>query len=282
MNNLQNYVKQGFSRLVFLKRLPLEMENYNKIKDILFQEFGFTINKTSDNGHYELNIFGPENSPYQNGFFQAEISITKYYPFSPLSVNFLTKIYHQNISIKDGSTYLEINSRWKPSYGLIYMAIRTYLLLNRDQYYSIGVYNEKAFYITRQKDNYGVFLSKVNEYIDKYAKMNSKEKEQYFFLIENIKKEREKAKQYSLNNNNNYININYYLLNVSMNSKSIDVNVNMKIIDILEQIVGSENKNLYFVLFLGQVIDTRRTVKEVCFYQNCHFFIIDEMTGFYW
>jgi len=60
----------------------------------------------------------------------------------------------------------------------------------------------------------------------------------------------------------------------------INVNVNMKILDILEKILGSENKNFYFIIFLGQVIDTRKTVKEAFFYNNCHFFIMDEMNGF--
>ena len=281
MNNLQNYINKGYNKLVLTKRIPYEMQNYKKIENILYNEFGFIIEETSDKTHFKITIFGPENSPYENGIFEAEISIPKLYPFEPLSLEFLTKIFHQNISIKNGYTYLQISSCWKPSYGLVYMAIRTYLLLLRDQFYYFGVLNENAFIMTREKENYGDFLLKVKEYILKYAKMNNEESEKYKYFIENIKKEREKAKEISKSNNNNYISINYYNLCVNMNPITINVSVNMRIMDILEQIMGSENKNFYFVIFLGQVIDSRKTVKEAYFYNNCHIFIIDEMIGIY-
>jgi hypothetical protein len=111
--------------------------------------------------------------------------------------------------------------------------------------------------------------------------MNNEESEKYKYFIENIKKEREKAKEISKSNYNNYISINYYNLSIIMNPITIDVSVNMRIMDILEQIMGSENKNFYFVIFLGEVIDSRKTVKEAYFYNNCHIFIIDEMIGIY-
>ena len=281
MDNLQNYINKGYNKIMFTKRIPNEIQNYKKMENILYKEFGFIIEETSDKTHFKITIFGPENSPYENGIFEAEISISKLYPLEPLSLEFLTKIFHQNISIKNGYAYLQINSCWKPSYGLIYIAIRTYLLLLRDQFYYFGVLNENAFIMTREKENYGDFLLKVKEYIFKYAKMNKEENEKYKLFIENIKKEREKAKEISKNNNNNYISINYYNLSIIMNPITIDVSVNMRIMDILEQIMGSENKNFYFVIFLGEVIDSRKTVKEAYFYNNCHIFIIDEMTGIY-
>ena len=281
MNNLQNYINKGYNKIMFTKRIPNEIQNYKKMENILYKEFGFIIEETSDKVHFKITIFGPENSPYENGIFEAEISIPKLYPFEPLSLEFLTKIFHQNISIKNGYTYLQISSCWKPSYGLVYMAIRTYLLLLRDQFYYFGVLNENAFKMTREKENYGDFLLKVKEYILKYAKMNNEESEKYKYFIENIQKEREKAKEISKSNNNNYISINYYNLCVNMNPITINVSVNMRIMDILEQIMGSENKNFYFVIFLGEVIDSRKTVKEAYFYNNCHIFIIDEMIGIY-
>ena len=281
MNNLQKYIDKGYNKIILIKRIPFEIQNYNKLKNTLYKEFGFIIEETFDKTHFKLTIYGPENSPYENGIFEAEISISKSYPFEPLSLEFLTKIFHQNISIQNGKTYLQISSCWKPSYGLIYMAIRTYLLLLRDQFYYFGVLNENAFIMTREKENYGDFLLKVKEYIFKYAKMNNKESEKYKFFIENIKKEREKAKEISKNNNCNYISIKYYNLSVNMYPNTIDVSVNMRIMDVLEEIMGSENKNFFFVIFLGQIIDSRKTVKDACFYNNCHIFIIDEMIGIY-
>jgi len=117
MNNLKNYLEKTINPKIIKKRIPLELENYKKLKTMLFEEFGFTIEKTSSNTHFKLNIFGPENSIYEGGYFQAEISLKKEYPFKPLSVEFFTKILHHNVS-NNGITYLDLNY-WKPSYGLI-------------------------------------------------------------------------------------------------------------------------------------------------------------------
>ena len=44
-----------------------------------------------------LEITGPENSPYENGIFELDLSITDRYPFEPPKLRFITPIYHPNI-----------------------------------------------------------------------------------------------------------------------------------------------------------------------------------------
>ena len=44
-----------------------------------------------------LEITGPENSPYEGGIFELDLSITDRYPFEPPKLRFITPIYHPNI-----------------------------------------------------------------------------------------------------------------------------------------------------------------------------------------
>ena len=42
-------------------------------------------------------ITGPEDSPYEGGLFELELSVTNRYPFEPPKLRFITPIYHPNI-----------------------------------------------------------------------------------------------------------------------------------------------------------------------------------------
>ena len=44
-----------------------------------------------------LEITGPENSTYEGGIFELDLSITDRYPFEPPKLRFITPIYHPNI-----------------------------------------------------------------------------------------------------------------------------------------------------------------------------------------
>ena len=44
-----------------------------------------------------IEITGPENSPYESGIFELDLSITDRYPFEPPKLRFITPIYHPNI-----------------------------------------------------------------------------------------------------------------------------------------------------------------------------------------
>lgn len=44
-----------------------------------------------------LEITGPEDSPYEDGIFELDLSVTNRYPFEPPKLRFITPIYHPNI-----------------------------------------------------------------------------------------------------------------------------------------------------------------------------------------
>lgn len=65
--------------------------------------------------HWKATIMGPEDSPYYGGIFYLDIYFPVNYPFKPPKVNFLTKIYHPNISAS-GSICVDIlKHNWSPA-----------------------------------------------------------------------------------------------------------------------------------------------------------------------
>ncbi|KAJ3537540.1 hypothetical protein NM688_g6674 [Phlebia brevispora] len=70
-----------------------------------------------DNSPYHLkgSFMGPEGTPYEGGHFEVDIIIPESYPFQPVKMKFITKVYHPNVSSASGAICLDIlKDAWSP------------------------------------------------------------------------------------------------------------------------------------------------------------------------
>ncbi|EMR65379.1 putative ubiquitin conjugating enzyme protein [Eutypa lata UCREL1] len=73
--------------------------------------------------YFDVEIHGPQGSPYEGGKFKLELFLTEDYPMVPPKIRFLTKIYHPNVD-RLGRICLDVlKNNWSPA-----LQIRTILL----------------------------------------------------------------------------------------------------------------------------------------------------------
>lgn len=64
---------------------------------------------------WQATIFGPKDTPYENGVFNLNIEFTEEYPYKPPIVYFTTPIYHCNINSKGGICLDILKNNWSPA-----------------------------------------------------------------------------------------------------------------------------------------------------------------------
>ncbi|VDM25290.1 unnamed protein product [Toxocara canis] len=67
---------------------------------------------------WEAIIFGPQDTPFEDGTFKLTLEFTEEYPNKPPTVKFISKMFHPNV-YADGSICLDIlQNRWSPTYDV--------------------------------------------------------------------------------------------------------------------------------------------------------------------
>lgn len=94
-----------------LKRI--QNESHDLLKD---PPSNCSAGPTSDDMFtWDATIIGPSESPYEGGVFHLKINFPSNYPFKPPKVQFITKIYHPNIS-PSGNICLDVlRDKWSPA-----------------------------------------------------------------------------------------------------------------------------------------------------------------------
>jgi ubiquitin-conjugating enzyme E2 A len=63
-------------------------------------------------------IFGPEETPFEDGTFKLLMTFDESYPNKPPVIRFITKMFHPNI-YADGNICLDIlQNKWSPAYDV--------------------------------------------------------------------------------------------------------------------------------------------------------------------
>jgi ubiquitin-protein ligase len=125
---------------------------------------------------------GPQNTPYENGFFIFKMLIPKDLPFQPPEFIFISNIFHPNIS-ENGFVFVDIlRNQWSPAledFEAIIYSIQSFLdTPNPDEFLNENAaklykedktrYNEFVREYTSIYSNYSKFLEDIKYIWNKY------------------------------------------------------------------------------------------------------------------
>ncbi len=86
--------------------------------------------KKTDIYKWNVIIKGPNDSCYENGLFKLILIFPQNYPNDPPNIKFVTKIYHPNISMNDGTICVSsTSSDWENNKSIINVIYSIYDLL---------------------------------------------------------------------------------------------------------------------------------------------------------
>ncbi|EIW72887.1 ubiquitin-conjugating enzyme (huntingtin interacting protein 2) [Tremella mesenterica] len=75
-----------------------------------------SLEMIDENPFHLIGAFpGPPDTPYEGGYYEVDIVVPDAYPFQPVKMKFITKVYHPNISSASGAICLDIlKDAWSP------------------------------------------------------------------------------------------------------------------------------------------------------------------------
>ncbi|KAF7257533.1 hypothetical protein EG68_04260 [Paragonimus skrjabini miyazakii] len=129
---------------------------------------GFKINLSAVENMFEwdVSIFGPPMTLYEGGYFKARLCFPNDYPYSPPTVQFLTKMFHPNI-YESGEVCISIlhspgddpqsgelaSERWNPTQCVRTILLSVISLLNEPNIYSAAHVDASVSYRRWKESN---------------------------------------------------------------------------------------------------------------------------------
>ncbi|XP_047055851.1 ubiquitin-conjugating enzyme E2 27 [Lolium rigidum] len=104
--------------MVDVSRVQKELTECNRDSDVSGVSIALHDGGSSIT-HLTGTIAGPLDTPYQGGIFRIDIRLPGGYPFEPPKMQFITKVWHPNISSQNGAICLDIlKDQWSPALTL--------------------------------------------------------------------------------------------------------------------------------------------------------------------
>ena len=127
---------------------------------------GVTCNPHESNPRYFLiKLFGPKETPYENGVFSLEMFLPAQYPMEAPKVRFLTRVWHPNIDLI-GRICLDIlKDKWSPALQMRTVLLSVQALLSAPN--PDDPLNNKA--AKQWKDDHSAALEQARQYTRTYA-----------------------------------------------------------------------------------------------------------------
>ncbi|KAL7671171.1 hypothetical protein ACOME3_006077 [Neoechinorhynchus agilis] len=128
------------------------MRDFKKLQSD--DNMGISASPTDDNIMvWDAVIFGPEDTPFEDGTFKLRLEFSEDYPAKAPLVKFTTKMFHPNI-YNDGRICLDIlQTRWSPTYDVEAILTSIQSLLNEPNTNS-PANNEAAELYVKNKSEY--------------------------------------------------------------------------------------------------------------------------------
>ena len=117
-------------KLKCIRRMQNELNFYNN-KEMCDNYVIYPI--TENLIFLQAIVFGPEDTPYENGVFFLDITLPLEYPFRPPMIKFKTKIFHPNFIINEDCRYAvkELSKDWNPGITISKIVNKIYSLLKK-------------------------------------------------------------------------------------------------------------------------------------------------------
>ena len=175
MNWTKIYEKMHVSKNKIGMWLGLDdLKNYMKKNDISnnlntdgpIKALGiFKITKT-DKHHWIIKMKGPDSSIYKNGVFTINIDFPIDFPQKKPEIKIINKIYHLQVSPRNGHISFNICNRWNPNTSISELLVSLYLFLLYEQD-PLSPYNAEA--AEEYVINHDKFIQIAEKYILKYS-----------------------------------------------------------------------------------------------------------------
>ncbi|KAM0947111.1 putative ubiquitin-conjugating enzyme E2, UBA-like superfamily, Ubiquitin-associated [Dioscorea sansibarensis] len=151
-----------------VSRVQKELAECNKDKAI--SGVSINLHGGDDLSHLEGTISGPVGTPYEGGTFRIDVRLPSGYPFEPPKMQFVTKVWHPNISSQNGAICLDIlKDQWSPALTLKTALLSLQALLSAPEPDD----PQDAVVAQQYLQNYSTFVATAQYWTEAFAKRTS-------------------------------------------------------------------------------------------------------------